>query len=479
MIKKITLDNFKAFKHAEIDIKPLTILIGPNSGGKTSLLNSISSIQQTLRSSGTDILKFADTINFGDFDDFVHQNSDSKEMSMKFEFDDSTFFDFTIFKDEDELCLKKFACDNGEIRFYLENITKIESSEPNFYHSGNYHFDIKQNPNFNDYFNQNTKMTFYRESFLIVPTAKSETFSSIISNIESAAISIIASDNKPYSKNVRLRVATRKERSQIKYHKVEYEDLIQLAQTYLSLEKSAISFNRKVKQKFENINYIGPLRATASPSYQFGHFESVGNRGDNAVPIIAENEDLRKEVTDILKRQNIAKDIEILAKSTGKIFEFKLKTDITDSAVNFPYVGFGTSQILPIIVQSLLSNDNSMIVIEQPETHLHPRVQADFASFLVNLIERNTKFLIETHSEYFVERIRTCIMKNPNLADHVAIYYVEQNEKEKQSMITPIIIDSGGRYDRLPEGYLTNIRVKEIHDQMEITFNKLEKNIEL
>ena len=90
-------------------------------------------------------------------------------------------------------------------------------------------------------------------------------------------------------------------------------------------------------------------------------------------------------------------------------------------------------------------------------------------------MKSETKFLIETHSEYFVERLRTCVMLNPSLADSIIIYYVEQNKDEKQSKITPIKINSKGQYSNLPDGYLTNFRVKEIDTQMDIMYEKLRK----
>ena len=74
MIKKILLENFKAFEHAEIEIKPITILVGPNNGGKTSLLQPINLIRQTLSGSSSEILKFKGLIDLGDFDNVLFQN---------------------------------------------------------------------------------------------------------------------------------------------------------------------------------------------------------------------------------------------------------------------------------------------------------------------------------------------------------------------------------------------------------------------
>ena len=114
MIKKIILENFKAFQYAEIDIKPITILVGPNNGGKTSLLKSISLVQQTLIGSGADVLKLRGAINFGDFDEILHQNHESEKMRFRFDFDDGKYFDVKIKKDENKISVTDFSCDNGK-----------------------------------------------------------------------------------------------------------------------------------------------------------------------------------------------------------------------------------------------------------------------------------------------------------------------------------------------------------------------------
>ncbi len=203
--------------------------------------------------------------------------------------------------------------------------------------------------------------------------------------------------------------------------------------------------------------------------------------GGNAPNMIEAYPKLKEKIQDVLKKLEIANTLEISKFEQQKIFEFKLKTGITNNALNFADLSCGTSQILPLLVQilfhSLYLQDKSMIIIEQPEVHLHPKVQADFASFLVESVKSKTKFLIETHSEHFIERIRPHILKNPRLAEDVVIYYVEQNKDKKHSEVTKIEINSEGQYSTLPEGYLINFRAKEIAVQMDLMFDSLKEKI--
>jgi hypothetical protein len=260
------------------------------------------------------------------------------------------------------------------------------------------------------------------------------------------------------------------------------EFYLNLKEFYASLANISTRFYKDIKTKFDGIKYIGPIRDLPKRSYPSGETPNdVGRMGGNAPKMIEAYPMLKRKIQEELKRLDLADALEILEIETQKIFEFKLTTGITKTAINFVDLGCGTSQILPLLIQSLFQNlysqDKSMVVIEQPEVHLHPKVQADFASFLVESVKSKTKFLIETHSEHFIERIRTHILKNPSIAEDIVIYYVEQNNDKKHSEITKIEINSEGQYSTLPEGYLNNFRSKEIDIQMNLMLEKLEKEI--
>ena len=95
--------------------------------------------------------------------------------------------------------------------------------------------------------------------------------------------------------------------------------------------------------------------------------------------------------------------------SRASLFELSLRDLNNTSGKNFRVtlkdVGFGVSQVLPIIVQCIFSR-NDTILIEQPELHIHPRLQADLADlFIYSMTERQNQLIIETHSEHLVLRI--------------------------------------------------------------------------
>ena len=260
-------------------------------------------------------------------------------------------------------------------------------------------------------------------------------------------------------------------------------DFMENLRFYLNLQKISTDFYQNIKQDFQNIIYIGPLRAIARRSYEKGDYNDVGTEGEHAVQILASNSEIRNDSQEYLKKMDIVNSLYVSEmEENSKIFEFKLKTKITDKEVNYADTGSGTAQILPLIVQSLKQQKESLILIEQPEIHLHPKIQADLADFFVKFASNERKFLLETHSDYFIERIRYCIMNEDISSDNVAIYYIEQDEDKKCSTYTEIKINSKGQYStsnlpdgNLPDNYVTNFKLEENRKMMKKLLENLSK----
>ena len=92
--------------------------------------------------------------------------------------------------------------------------------------------------------------------------------------------------------------------------------------------------------------------------------------------------------------------------------------------VNIFDVGFGISQILPVIVADVDSHEGATILVNQPEVHLHPSCQASLANYFVER-SASRNFIIETHSEYLINRLRLLIADGKFSAADVALYYID------------------------------------------------------
>jgi predicted ATPase len=93
---------------------------------------------------------------------------------------------------------------------------------------------------------------------------------------------------------------------------------------------------------------------------------------------------------------------------------------------NLTEVGFGVSQVLPILTAGLLQRDDSLLIVDLPEAHLHPRPQSHLADFFFSLALSGRKCLVETHSEMFFHRLRLRAAMHPDLIDKIAVYFIDQ-----------------------------------------------------
>ncbi|MBU0689174.1 MAG: AAA family ATPase [Gammaproteobacteria bacterium] len=142
--------------------------------------------------------------------------------------------------------------------------------------------------------------------------------------------------------------------------------------------------------------------------------------------------------------------IKRLGKRPSDPFQVRIKASGPD--VNLTDVGYGVSQALPIIVDSIMAKKGQTLLIQQPEVHLHPRAQASLGTFFSTLVAvEHKKFVIETHSDYLVDRIRQEIAKKTIKHSDVSLLYFER--KGTDLHLSPITLDSTGNILNPPDGY--------------------------
>jgi predicted ATPase len=120
---------------------------------------------------------------------------------------------------------------------------------------------------------------------------------------------------------------------------------------------------------------------------------------------------------------------EVSTRDQGKIGHvLQVKTKGLESLHDLTNVGVGVSQVLPIIVMALLAEPPALLIFEQPELHLHPRVQARLADFFLSVALTGKQCVLETHSEYLVERFRRRIAEaeGDSLTSLLKIYFTER-----------------------------------------------------
>ncbi len=119
-------------------------------------------------------------------------------------------------------------------------------------------------------------------------------------------------------------------------------------------------------------------------------------------------------------------------------------------------VGFGLSYVLPVLVALLTAEKDRLIIIENPESHLHPRGQAELGKLLALATQTEAQIIIETHSDHILNGIRVAVKENPELRRNINIFFHDRVnvENEEYSQIELIKIDKNGELSDYPDNFL-------------------------
>jgi predicted ATPase len=213
----------------------------------------------------------------------------------------------------------------------------------------------------------------------------------------------------------------------------------------------------QTREYFEQyVRYLGPLRDEPKPLYPLealGNPTDVGYRGEHTAAVLhlnqyrpvnylssarfsdkaidvttgASMQSLRDALVDWLSYMGVIDGI--LADDRGKIgHELQVRTPGIGKFHDLTNVGVGVSQVLPIVLMALLAPAGSLLIFEQPEHHLHPKVQTRLADFFVSIAMSGKQCLIETHSEYLIHRLRRRVAEAPGdqLTSMTKLYFVER-----------------------------------------------------
>lgn len=213
---------------------------------------------------------------------------------------------------------------------------------------------------------------------------------------------------------------------------------------------SALSSTReRLTRAAKSVYYLGPIRDVDLKAPQLQDPRSLGSKGEQSVEVLAHEaytknsfpdpDDLGETITDEdfssnlerwLKFFRIAHGVEPLDRGRDRP-TIGVVIDDAGNKVDLRSVGQGLSQVLPVLMQCLLAPpDGSIVLIEQPELHLHPRLESQLADFFLACIRAGRQILIETHSEHLINHLRLRIAQDESDAtrDAVQILFAEQHD---------------------------------------------------
>ena len=463
MLKILWFENFKPWRgRHRLDFGRITGLFGPNSSGKSSIIQVLLMLKQTVESPDSSLVlnfggRTSDYVDLGSYVDIVSDHS--SEHSISYALNWTQYAKPTI---EMSLAstLKSIPGARGEqvVVEHLhynnyQGVVGVESQEPEF---APVIFDGKYGK-----FIGPLSFTSKRSSkgkYTI--DVRLQTSAVLKSRHESPDYQPVGMHK--FSRNSLLEKpqqgvdATRFFRAHNDSKSTTEDDEPMPILLGYTLSEALSEMEDSAEELLRSIQYLGPLREHPHRVYTWtgGTPTTVGHRGELAIPVLLAGTSVTPQaVSNWLRKLGLAESISLQQVGQGaRIWEPLVKHEDASTEVNLADVGFGVSQVLPVIVSLLSAPPGSLVILEHPEIHLHPRAQSELADLLIEVASAGEiQILVESHSEHLLARIQRRVAESSRgggglAPEDVRLYFCEQ--ERGKSKLTPL--------EMQPSGVITN-----------------------
>lgn len=441
MLKSLEFENFKSWggRH-RLDFGRITGLFGANSSGKSSIIHLLLLLKQTAESSHpTRVLNFggeaSDYVDFGSFRDVVTDHDINKEISYSINFN--------------------LTSEN------LQQVNSISTSSTLKTVPGEYGENVViSNFNYNIRITSEKKLPYFdKRSGVLSITAErgrdgiytlARLFDENILSVGSQALFGLgifgAANFRPYDQQM---LAEESFTAELQVNRSPLD-------IYKEIDRIADQAFYHTEDMFRRMVYLGPMRTYPRRNYPWTGVApaTVGQRGEQAIQLLlADKSERIHEVSKWMRTLRMADSFSLERVGDGaRIWEAIIEQRDGGTTVNLADVGFGVSQVLPVIVALLSAPPGSLVILEHPEIHLHPSAQSGLADLLIDVASAGEiQILVESHSEHLLARIQRRIAESSRgdgslKPEDVRLYFCEQ--EQGKSKLTPL--------EMQPSGVITN-----------------------
>ena len=429
MLKRLKLENFKAWREADLTFGKVTGFFGTNSAGKSSLLHLLLLLKQTRNATDRGIvLDFggpAGMVNLGTFEDVVHQHDKDQAIGW--------LIDWTL---PEKLTIKNPLEPTAGTRF--EGNSLQTRCEVGFRHKRLWPRELAYR--------------FNEVEFRLQPTAGSKPKFELVT--DAPDFQFLRNQGRPWPLT----------------HPVKTYLFPSQAKSYFQNADFLSDFELAYEKLMDSMYYLGPLREYPRREYHWAGSspDDVGQRGertmDSMLAATARNETrslgFRKRhkpfqamIAHWLSKLGLIHDfrLEEIAKGTN-LYRALVETSSSSVTTSLTDVGFGVSQVLPVLVLLYYVPEGSTVLMEQPEIHLHPAVQSGLADVMLNVANvRNVQIVVESHSEHLMRRLQRRVAEQTISSEDVKLYFVSSNRGRAE--VSDLLLNEWGEIENWPANF--------------------------
>ena len=413
---KLILENFRSFDGMnEIEIRPLTLITGENSSGKSSLLAALNVISDKVRypmnpDFNTDPFNLGNFRTIATFKGGRYGRADSFSLGMQ------------------------ISSNNGPetkvVGRYVERDGNSDVAEVYGESSfGNFRMQFEQ-----EYINLNG-------DFFDQPDGPKRSFSTKIKRVESVQVPPGFFQNAFFN----TLFSTLPENQELSKLFPQVYNMFFLILSQLPVVRAVAPVRTKPSRTYD--------QSKSEYSPEGAHIPQMLTK------LFVESKASKKAAAlyEIIKQFGIDSGLykELRPRILGKHFSdpFQLNVSISGVQSNLIDVGYGVSQSLPVIVQSIMSAEGEVLLLQQPEVHLHPKAQAAVGTLFAQLHKQHKKntYVIETHSDFIADRIRMAVAEKIVSPEDVVILFLEKDHLTTKAH--HLHIDESGNLIDAPQSY--------------------------
>jgi len=426
---QLNIQNFRSFKNIDFDFSRINILIGPNNSGKSTLLKFFLMLKQSIDEKESPLTVKGKLVDLGLFEDVIYKgNNEKKEFEFTLGVKDSFW---NVFNHEEVTA---------------ESIRKLANS-----------LNLASSP-----INLNIKFSRDENNTILSNNIASNSF---IGKMEIKNPKVVFKELGKENKGDVFWSGNGKtfELANVTIDKVAFINHLRLKEDYIDIEEMVKAILLNISESYlrivmTNLYYLNPLNYKVKRV-----FEKTGRSNQLEVIVnwlaVENNEELRKlrveKLSKLFKQMGIAEDVKLDIYRNS--IEVLIKTEKEGFWINLADVGLGIPLQIPMLLHALVSEESGnsrLLLLEQPEIHIHPKLHENFIETLVGMGEKNTYF-IETHSPFIVQKLQVMVKEGKLKPEEVAIYYFEKEDNETKA--TRYNIEEDGFMDKkLPQNFIGN-----------------------